>query len=443
MFNYISAAEIDSWSNTNPRRAQEILPELIIRLILATSNKIISHNFPIEKGIQFAGYDGVLESEEQTNFFPKGKSVWECGTNENLIQKFDDDIKKRTEEPLGVDIQSTVFIFVTLKIWNHRTSIEEKINDSKSKYNWADIQIFDASKICLWIEQCPAVLHWMAVVMGEKTNGVCTVEQYWEEIAGSTIPFLKEEFFLIGRDKEKDKVSSWITQRNGCHVLSAEPSLEAIMFLISTISKSENKEELLNRALVVNDEDAWNSLIKKVDNKVLLIPMFNFVDKIKVPTSIFTIVPTSYFSPIAKIAQNVNGIRLDKRYKNDYHKALESLELDSERINLLEHNTKRSFIYLYREITDEISKKQPQWLSKTNIKDLIPAMFAGAWNGDYEGDRELIEALSGENYETYISKLTEWINMEEAPVFRVMNAFQVMSVRVYGCLFLTKSPTNI
>ena len=73
MLNNISATELDTWSKANTRRAQEILPELIIRLILATSNKIISHNFPIEKGIQFAGYDGVLESEEQTNFFPKGK----------------------------------------------------------------------------------------------------------------------------------------------------------------------------------------------------------------------------------------------------------------------------------------------------------------------------------------------------------------------------------
>ena len=93
MLNRISATELDNWSRNNPRQAQEILPELVIRLVLATSDKIIRHNFSIEKGIQYAGYDGVLESEEKSNFFPKGKSVWECGTDENLIQKFDDDIK--------------------------------------------------------------------------------------------------------------------------------------------------------------------------------------------------------------------------------------------------------------------------------------------------------------------------------------------------------------
>jgi len=428
MLNHISATELDAWSRSNSRRAQEILPELIIRLILATSDKIISHNFPIEKGIQFAGYDGVLESGEQTNFFPKGKSVWECGTNENLMQKFDDDIEKRTENPLGVDIQSTAFIFVTLKIWNHQTPIEKKINDSKRKYNWADIQIFDASKICLWIEQCPAVSRWISSIMGKNINGVCTVEQFWDERANSTTPLLKEEFFLIGRDNEKDSVSSWLTQKSGCHVLSAESSLEAIMFLIATIYQKENKEELVNRALVVNTVDVWNDLIEKVDNKTLLIPTFNFTDEIKVPTSLFIIIPTSYFSPISKIAQNANGISLIKRFKNDYHKALETLKLDSERISLLERNTKRSFIYLYREITTEISKKQPQWLSKENIKDLIPALLAGGWNGDFDGDKEIIELLSGEKYDAYISKLTEWTNIEEAPIFRVMNTFQIISV---------------
>ena len=250
MLNRISATELDNWSRNNPRQAQEILPELVIRLVLATSDKIIRHNFSIEKGIQYAGYDGVLESEEKSNFFPKGKSVWECGTDENLIQKFDDDIKKRTQNPLGVDIVSTTFIFVTLKLWNHRKSIEEKINESKSKYHWSDIQIFDASKMCLWIEKCPAVSNWMFSVMGKSINGVYTVEQFWEEYATSTIPFLKEEFFLIGRDKEKEIISSWLTEKNGCHVLKAESDLEAIMFLIATIYNFESKEEVINLSLI-------------------------------------------------------------------------------------------------------------------------------------------------------------------------------------------------
>ena len=74
MVSIITATEIDTWAKANPRRAQEVLPELIIHLILATSKQIDNFNFPIEKGIQFSGYDGVLVSREETNFFPSGKS---------------------------------------------------------------------------------------------------------------------------------------------------------------------------------------------------------------------------------------------------------------------------------------------------------------------------------------------------------------------------------
>ena len=55
-------------------------------------------------------------------------------------------------------------------------------------------------------------------------------------------------------------------------------------------------------------------------------------------------------------------------------------------------------------------------------------MLAGAWDGDFKGDKKLIELLSGEKYDIYISKLTEWINMEESPVFRVRNTFQIISI---------------
>ena len=88
MKDILTASEIDSWAKTDPRRAQEILPELIIRLILCTSSKINSYNFPIEKAIQYSGYDGVLDSDESTSYFPKGKSVWEFGTDENSIEEY-------------------------------------------------------------------------------------------------------------------------------------------------------------------------------------------------------------------------------------------------------------------------------------------------------------------------------------------------------------------
>ena len=108
MDNRLTALELDSWAKENPRRAQELLPELVLRLILRTSTQIIDYEFPIEKGIQYSGYDGVIVSKEKTSYFPDGKSVWECGTNDDSLSKFESDIQKRSDNPLGVDITEII-----------------------------------------------------------------------------------------------------------------------------------------------------------------------------------------------------------------------------------------------------------------------------------------------------------------------------------------------
>lgn len=65
MNNMLSTSVLDSWARENPRKAQELLPELVLRLILRTSSQIADYDFPIEKGIQYSGYDGVLVSDEK------------------------------------------------------------------------------------------------------------------------------------------------------------------------------------------------------------------------------------------------------------------------------------------------------------------------------------------------------------------------------------------
>lgn len=51
----IKASDIDNWTSKEPRRAQELLPKLIWKLILASSKTIEDHHFPFEKAVQYAG----------------------------------------------------------------------------------------------------------------------------------------------------------------------------------------------------------------------------------------------------------------------------------------------------------------------------------------------------------------------------------------------------
>ena len=265
MNNMLTASALDSWARDNPRRAQELLPELVLRLILRTSSQITEYDFPIEKGIQYSGYDGVLVSDEKTSYFPKGKSVWECGTNDDSLSKFESDIQKRTNDPLGVNVTEATFIFVTLKIWNHKKSIEALRNESREKYPWKDIRIIDGCKIAIWLQEFTAVAAWFAEAIGHPFDGVRDIENYWRDYCESTDPKLNTEFFLIGREKQIKALDEWMEQRSGTLIVTAESSLEAKLFLAAYfLSKSIKKNS--GQVIIVEKVECWkaaSSIVRK------------------------------------------------------------------------------------------------------------------------------------------------------------------------------------
>mgnify|MGYP003411075926 CR=1 FL=1 len=92
---HITSNEIDKWSSSHTRGAQEKLPLLIKKLIMATVEPKYIH-FPSGDSILTGGWDGTLEVSKGNAFVPEGKSVWEFGTNVNINKKAEDDYTKRT-----------------------------------------------------------------------------------------------------------------------------------------------------------------------------------------------------------------------------------------------------------------------------------------------------------------------------------------------------------
>ena len=169
---WITAAEIDNWTSQEPRRAQELLPLLIGKLILASSNNIIDFHFPYGKSVQYGGYDGSLEISDTSPFYPKGKSVWEMGTNENIKDKFNKDYEKRTDNPDGVVLSETTFCFVTTRIWNHKQGIVEASEEKNQENKWKGVRIIDANNLERWLENCPSVQIWFSKVIGKTKDGL-------------------------------------------------------------------------------------------------------------------------------------------------------------------------------------------------------------------------------------------------------------------------------
>jgi hypothetical protein len=75
----VTANDIKQWTATDKRRAEEMLPLLIKKLIYA-SCKPREISFPSGDSVSIGGWDGILDVKEGNEFVPAGKSGWEVGT---------------------------------------------------------------------------------------------------------------------------------------------------------------------------------------------------------------------------------------------------------------------------------------------------------------------------------------------------------------------------
>lgn len=124
-FSYIDSNDFKYWSGQTSSKSE--LPNIISQLIRTTTPSLKMSLIP--KGISTynGGWDGVVKSIDATEFVPAGTSLWEMGTQQDAKSKAEKDYKKRIAEPLGQDLSSATFVFVTTRPWKDQQKwIDEK-----------------------------------------------------------------------------------------------------------------------------------------------------------------------------------------------------------------------------------------------------------------------------------------------------------------------------
>ena len=78
---WIDINDLNYWAG-NPD-SKFTFPELISRLIRATTTKLSELNIPKGKAVYRGGWDGIVISPSSTEFVPEGVSLWEFGTEKD------------------------------------------------------------------------------------------------------------------------------------------------------------------------------------------------------------------------------------------------------------------------------------------------------------------------------------------------------------------------
>lgn len=412
---FVTENDISNWTATNKRRAEELLPLLVKKLIQASSNpKTI--DFPSGDAVAIGGWDGLLEVENGNGFIPEGISGWELGTNSNVKSKADEDYQKRSNDSGTLDKSESSYVFVTSRLW---TKKDEWVRGKNAESIWKNVVGVNASVLCEWMEQCPAVHRWFAQIIGKRDSEARDINQAWEGFSNSTKKKLTPEFFLHGRDEEVEKITDFLKQESGAFNVFSYSRAEAIGFILSTLFSDDVYS---NKALIIKSLESWDFIVDSY-SQLILVP-YGFK-----PSNIgFATSKNHLVINIDDQYSKSPDLTLNRQQRIIREQAISKLGFSESEAGDLYQDT-RGYIepLLRHELLEPIDQIAIQWLDKYEPEILFTSLFASNWRDDNENDRKIIEVLSGKSYEEFKKQVLLLSNESDPPIRLIRNNWQVIS----------------
>ena len=256
----VSANEIDKWSLSHTRQAQESLPLLVKKLILATVEPKYIH-FPSGDSILTGGWDGILDIDKGNAFVPEGKTVWEFGTNININKKAEDDYEKRTNSLADKEVS---YIFATTKTWAKKSEFEDEKNKEKK---WKEVKGINADDLETWLSLAPSVHRWFARIIGKRPLNSFDTEQAFKQWSSQTKVSLVSNLVIRSREKQIKQLLNLLSQRASKIIVVSASEQESHAFILVSL---KDELEYSSRMLIVTSQDAWDELIES-DNSLILV----------------------------------------------------------------------------------------------------------------------------------------------------------------------------
>jgi len=416
---WVDATDLESWASR--RDSHDYLPLLIRRLIRATVNKINSISFPAGESIVYTGWDGRLESNEETEYIPKGVSLWELSARKDIKPKADQDYKKRKETPLALSPSEVTYIFVTPRVWSNK---EKWVEEKKKEKFWRDVRAYDARDLEEWLEQAPSVGAWLAKNIGKyPQQNVYSLEEWWNEWRLVTQPPLPPELVLAGRDEQIEEVKKWLNSDPSLLVVQASTKDEALAFLSAVILTlpEEEREHFLSKIVVISDKEAFRHVTTTCKSSLLLIPEFEEIEIALSQYNYHVFIPLSPDNTVTR-----DKIILSRLDRDKFVSALkEKIEIREEEAEKLSRDTARSLTVLRRRLSPV--SKQPEWAKPERAIEILPVLLVGKWNENKQGDKEIISEIAEISYNGFIGNLKKWLYKPDPSILKISEIWRLTS----------------
>ncbi len=408
MVTWVKAQDIENWASRVT--ARYLLPELVRKLIYATIQNPQANSFPSSESVQSGGWDGWVETSTGSTFVPDGISGWELSTEKDVKGKLESDFEKRTGDPLEIDSSSSTFVFVTPRRWSGKRSWTKKTAGLRK---WKSVKVIDADDLEQWIETAPAVGAWFARQIGIFPDNVEALSDFWQRWSGTTKPALPSSLLLSRRSSEIRRVQDWLRRPPSVLPISADTDDEAIAFVAAVLESGDEatRTAAYSRALLVNDEISWRYL-SALREPMTLIPRFSVSSAGLLSSTSHRVLRV--LVPRDAAAQTV---RLSTVQWEDISKSLQDSGIDEERADRLGRHSGKRLSVLRRMLEPVPDAPMPDWALPAYASSVAVFALIGGWDDSKEGDREFVEAVSGQPYELLQRTAVRWVNTSD-PLLR-------------------------
>ena len=406
---FVTADQLEAYAIEN-RLAEELLPDVLRRLVLSSVDAARILDFPVGRAIYFPGWDGHVDCDGAKLYVPVGVSGWELTVRlDNRPRanerKANEDYSKRTLATDSAVMHGTSYIHWTLRKWSGR---EEWARTKAAEAKWSDVRAYDCSDLITWLIEHPAIHIWLSRRMGKVPPGVLDTFSQWSDWSESAKTPLPRSIVTHGYEVERTDLIRRL--ESGSAIISVQwehPKLAAA-FVAAVLSDQAEPavEKLSTRCVFVKTIEAFEDLVQHHKN-LILVMLFEPEDIGLAKHNGHQIVLL-----LGREAHQAGDVVLRSRTQSTMYDAIGGWEPDETVRRQLATKAAAKFWSFYRSLLPP-NLQQPSWSDYQNVSLLL----AGQWDSHYPGDREILTSLTGKAFEEEEARAIQLARIQD-PLFR-------------------------
>jgi hypothetical protein len=253
-----------------------------------------------------------------------------------------------------------------------------------------------------------------------SSEKVRTLDRFWETWSQDTETPFSSDLVIGGREKDRERVISWLQGNPDVLTLQGESQKEVSAFLAAVVQglEPEERTRVFSRAVVVDCATSWQQLIDSPDPLILIVELGE-------PEGIRTAVKNGHhvFVPSDRVGSDLKNL-LPRIVHSAAEEALQGMGFNRSQAHSYATLARRSLSALRRKLK---AIQQPVWAKPSEARVLLAPLLVSTWSDSCEGDRSILERLSGLTYADIQDHLVRWANEPDAPVRRVGDVWTIAS----------------